>query len=70
MCFFASFFRNISNTDEIILLKKKKKKKKILRNCGDLVYKKVKMSEHRKNDNLRDINYNVKMSVSTLPNFV
>ena len=31
---------------------------------------KILMSKHRKNYILRDINYFVKMSVSTLPNFV
>ena len=48
--------------------------KKIKRNHGVLVYIKSLMSEHRKNYILRDINYYVKMSVSTLvsslPNFM
>ena len=60
--FFASFFRNISKTAEIILLKK------IGINHGVLLYKKALMNEHRKDYILRNINDFVKMSVSTLVN--
>ena len=62
--FFASFFRNIYKTAEPNLIKKNE------RDHGCLIYKKALMSKHRKNYILRDINYFVKMSVSTLPNFV
>ena len=58
--FFASFFRNISKTAEIILIEK------IGRNHGISFYKKALISEHRKNHIFRDINYFVKMSVSTI----
>ena len=53
--FFVLFFRNILQTDEKILIKKN----------GVLAYKKARLSEHRKNYVLRDIDYFVKMSVST-----
>ena len=45
-------------------------KKKIERNHCILLYKKAQMIEHRKNYILRDIGDFVKMSISTLPNFV
>ena len=41
---------------------------KIEQNHGGLAYKKT--SKHRQNYILRDINYSVKMFVSTLPNIV
>ena len=58
--FLASFFRNISKTAETILIKK------IGRNHGISNYKKVLISEHRKNYIFRDSNCFVKMSVSLL----
>ena len=67
-CFFSFLFRNISNTAETILIKK------IGRNHGISVYKKPLISEYRKNNNFRDNNCFVKISVSllvyTLPIFV
>ena len=69
--FFAFFFLNISKTTKPIL------EKEIERNHGISVYKKSEsvMREHLKNNYiLQDINYFVKMSVSTLvstfPNFM
>ena len=55
--FIASFFQNISKTAETILIKK------IGRNQGISVYKKVLVSEHRKNYIFEDNNCFVKMSV-------
>ena len=60
-CFFCFFFFEIfiSKTADTIYIKK------IERNHGVLVYKKALISEYRKNYIFRDINYFVKMSVST-----
>ena len=52
------FFRNISKTAESILIKK------IRQSHGISVYKKALISEHQKNDNFRENNCFVKMSVS------
>ena len=52
--FFASFFRNISKTAQNILIKK------IGQNHGIMVYKKPRISEHRKTYIFRDINYFVR----------
>ena len=60
--FFASFFRNISKTTETTLYFDKKSD----RNHGISVYKKVLISEHRKNYIFRDNNCFIKMSVSLL----
>ena len=58
--FFCIVFWKYLKTNESILIKK------IEPIHGVLVYKKAIINEHRKDDILRDINYFVKMSVSTL----
>ena len=57
--FFYSFFQNISKTVVTILIKK------IEQNHGVLVFKKALLCKHRTNYIFRDINWFVKMSVST-----
>ena len=64
ICFFASFFQNISKTTDTLLIKK------IEQDHAVLVYKKAQINL-RKNYIFPDINNFVKMSFSsTLPIFV
>ena len=58
--FLLRFFEIFQNCLKVLYFDKK-----IEQNHGVLVYKKALKSEHRKHYILRDINYFVKMSVST-----